>query len=267
MVPVLIGPLHWFPSETFGLTLSAVSIVWYAVELRNALLDRRRRPARLALDGRSYWLIVALFYAVVGVTYAGRAVELAIVDGRAQYLGLCLMLLGIALRQWAILTLGSYWSLRTVIQVDHRLVTWGPFRTLRHPAYLGSALTLVGFPLAMGTLFGTVFSVLISVAAFSYRVGIEERLLLAAFGRQYGEYMRRSWRLFPRWALRPDPAGWKVELAFELGAWLNNEKPEQPRGQADAAGSSEIDSDANEQRPKRAGRSTRSSPWRPRLPR
>ena len=185
MVPVLIGPLHWFPSEIFGLTLSAVSIVWYAVELRNAFIDRRRPPARLALDGRSYWLIVALFYAVVGITYAGRAVELAIVEGRAQYLGLCLMLLGIALRQWAILTLGSYWSLRTVVQVDHRLVTGGPFRRLRHPAYLGSALTLVGFPLAMGTLFGTVFSLLLSVAAFSYRVGIEERLLLAAFGRQY----------------------------------------------------------------------------------
>ena len=66
-----------------------------------------------------------------------------------------------------------------------------------------------------------------------------------------GEYMRRSWRLFPRWALRPDPVGWKVELAFELGAWLNNEKAEQPceQEQADAAGRSEMDSDENEQLP------------------
>lgn len=36
-------------------------------------------------------------------------------------------------------------------------------------------------------------------SATLYRIRIEEQVLVEAFGKEYREYMHRTWKLFPGW--------------------------------------------------------------------
>jgi protein-S-isoprenylcysteine O-methyltransferase Ste14 len=62
--------------------------------------------------------------------------------------GAVLAALGIALRMWAIATLGAEFASRLDAP---RLVTRGPYRWLRHPSELGLALVTLGAGLVLGS--------------------------------------------------------------------------------------------------------------------
>lgn len=64
--------------------------------------------------------------------------------------GLLLLIVGEALRGWAMFALGSRWTTRVVLLPTAPLVAGGPYRWVRHPIYIGVTLMLVGFPLAFG---------------------------------------------------------------------------------------------------------------------
>jgi len=106
-------------------------------------------------------------------------------------------MLGICLREWAVLTLGRNYSVNISIDSDRKLITNGPYHWLRHPSYTGSILSLVGFPVAMGTWFAGVLVLILSLASYYYRAKNEEKALLEAFGQEYRDYMQHTWRFFP----------------------------------------------------------------------
>ena len=126
-----------------------------------------------------------------------RALNLGLFRNDLQWLGLGLIVLGIAFREWAVLSLGRFFTVSVTVTADHRLVRRGPYRWFRHPAYSGSVLTLVGFPLSLGTWAGGVLVLVVSLAGYLYRVRIEEKALLEALGDEYRDYMQHTWRFFP----------------------------------------------------------------------
>jgi protein-S-isoprenylcysteine O-methyltransferase Ste14 len=85
---------------------------------------------------------------------------------------------GVALRQWAVVMLGRFYSHRLLRRPDHTVVTSGPYAVVRHPAYTGMIIANLGFV----ALFFNVFSVAglaLLVAVLTWRIGREERLLSA----------------------------------------------------------------------------------------
>ncbi len=87
-------------------------------------------------------------------------------------------------------------STRLQIVEDQRLVTDGVYRFVRHPLYLGDLLRNYGFVLFFSSLYGFLFMVLANIFLLA-RIGMEEDMLIGAFGEEYREYMRRTWRLMP----------------------------------------------------------------------
>jgi protein-S-isoprenylcysteine O-methyltransferase Ste14 len=112
-------------------------------------------------------------------------------------LGIALMIGGIVLRQWAIFVLGRFFSTKVTILSDQRIVTNGPYRFIRHPAYSGSFFTLVGLGLASRTWGGTLAILILFGLVYNYRISIEEKALKAEFGEQYLDYSRKTKRLIP----------------------------------------------------------------------
>jgi protein-S-isoprenylcysteine O-methyltransferase len=104
---------------------------------------------------------------------------------------------GIALRLWAVLTLGRHFRTSVRILDDHKLVTSGPYRVLRHPSYTGDLLAVSGIGLAMGNwialagAFGCIF------LAYSLRILIEESALRVRFGEAFKAYRKRTWAFIP----------------------------------------------------------------------
>jgi protein-S-isoprenylcysteine O-methyltransferase Ste14 len=104
---------------------------------------------------------------------------------------------GIALRLWAIISLGRFFRCVVVIQPEHQLVERGPYRVLRHPSYTGLLVGVIGVSLALGDWVGLLAAFGLSLAGLLVRIRAEERALLAALGQQYADYMARTWRLVP----------------------------------------------------------------------
>ncbi len=190
---------YWFPSSTATWLTIVVFYIWAASELFNTFAFRRSRPANNAThkDRGSYWLILLIVWGSFVVSIQARMLDLGVFHSDLQYLGLGLAVMGIALREWSVLLLGKFFNVKVTIASNQTLVRRGPYRWLRHPAYSGSILTLVGFPVAMGTWLGALLVLLLSVAGYLYRVRVEEQALLQALGDEYLDYMRHTWRFFP----------------------------------------------------------------------
>jgi protein-S-isoprenylcysteine O-methyltransferase Ste14 len=104
---------------------------------------------------------------------------------------------GLALRLWAVLTLRERYSKTLLIQEEHPVERGGPYLWVRHPGYLGSLLTLNGIALASGNWAVLLASLIATLAAYTYRIRIEDKMLVAAFGDPYVEYQRRVRALLP----------------------------------------------------------------------
>jgi protein-S-isoprenylcysteine O-methyltransferase Ste14 len=93
--------------------------------------------------------------------------------------------------------LGRNWSISLEIRDQHRLVSNGIYRLIRHPMYtafwlmgLGQALLLPNWVAGGAGLVG--FGVL-----YFLRIDHEERMMIQTFGDEYRSYMTRTKRIIP----------------------------------------------------------------------
>ena len=111
--------------------------------------------------------------------------------------GICLMMLGNALRWYSATVLGKYFTFDVAIHSGQVLIEAGPYRYIRHPSYSGALLTLLGFGLALGNWAGLAAILSCMGSAYAYRIPIEEATMASALGEPYRQYMKRTWRLVP----------------------------------------------------------------------
>ena len=107
---------------------------------------------------------------------------------------------GLALVLWGRLALGKMYFVSTSqaaqLFAGHELVTRGPFAIVRHPMYLGLILAALGGLLLYQTWTMVIFSLLAPLVL--RRARREEKLLAAAFGKQWQDYCSRVPALLPR---------------------------------------------------------------------
>jgi protein-S-isoprenylcysteine O-methyltransferase Ste14 len=111
--------------------------------------------------------------------------------------GLVLMCAGVAIRQWAVATLGRFFTIDVRVQPSQTVVDRGPYRWVRHPAYTGLILTFLGFGLALGNWAALAVAFLVPTAGLVYRIHFEERALLEGLGEPYRRFAASRPRLFP----------------------------------------------------------------------
>ncbi len=93
---------------------------------------------------------------------------------------LALLLAAMALRYWAIATLGRRWTTRIVVLPVEPLVRRGPYRWLRHPNYLAVAVELAALPLVHGAWWTAVGFGLANGVLLRVRIGAENRAMIEA---------------------------------------------------------------------------------------
>ena len=119
-------------------------------------------------------------------------------DGWAPFLiGELLFIAGLALRLWAILTLGRFFKVTVSIQAGHRVIRSGPYRLLRHPSYTGLLVALLGLGLMLETWLGLAALIVLPLIGTLIRIRFEESVLIDALGYEYVSYAAETWRLVP----------------------------------------------------------------------
>jgi protein-S-isoprenylcysteine O-methyltransferase Ste14 len=189
----------WFSNPTGAILFIIAFLLWAACEAFNTIgLRLIRKPVIIQRNDRgSYWIIFFVVWGSMFFSLLARTLDWGIFQNNLQYLGLGMVFFGIVIREWAVFSLGGSFKVKVSIALGQTLVKNGPYHWIRHPAYSGSILSLVGFPLALGTWVGGLVILIFSLAGYLYRIQVEEKALLNAFGDEYREYMRHTWRLFP----------------------------------------------------------------------
>ena len=130
------------------LTLSG----WVLLEVALRVRDFVRQRGGSGRDRATRTLVgVALggAFALAGVA-ASLAPSLR-VPGPYRAAGLVVMWLGLAIRVWAIATLGGSFRSTVEVETGQAVVSDGPYRWVRHPSYTGLLLIVSGFGLAGAT--------------------------------------------------------------------------------------------------------------------
>jgi protein-S-isoprenylcysteine O-methyltransferase Ste14 len=168
--------------------------------LFQALVPRNRGRAATVDGGTKQILVVGtVAAAVVAVWIASRfpTARWRANDWFGVAVGITIAVAGIAVRAWAVKTLGRFFQREVVIEVGQTVVRSGPYRWVRHPAYSGNLLTLFGFGVAVGSWIGALFGMLIALLAHIPRIQVEERALRDAFGESYAAYEAETSRIIP----------------------------------------------------------------------
>jgi len=143
-------------------------------------------------------LALGLYLAIIFIPFADRRGIEVISEGAVlRWLGVALGAAGYLLIFWSGLALGRQYSPEVTIQKDHRLITNGPFRWIRHPRYAGVIALSIGVSLAFRSWVGLA-AVLMVTGVLIFRIRDEEELLHREFGREWEAYSRTSSRLIPK---------------------------------------------------------------------
>lgn len=175
----------------FGLLFSELALIWR---------KRASRAPSTRLDRGSHLLLWAI---ILGSIIAGNLAALSNVGPKLlpglpwRWFGAGLFAFGTALRWWAIVHLGRFFSVDVAISSDHQVVDTGPYRVVRHPSYTGLLLQCAGLGVVLGTVLSFLIILVPTFFVLCHRIQVEERVLLANFGSGYAAYSRRTKRLLP----------------------------------------------------------------------
>ncbi len=192
-------------------------LIFFSINAHNVIKDLRykkgikmhaelERPKGLFMNlaalGTLAFFAEALTFVFLGLTdldhhLSIRPLQLSFVhDLYVRTSGLVVMGAGFSVFIWSVIARGRY-SVSWEMPEGHRLVTWGPYRFVRHPSYLGYFLMFLGLFLTWLNLVSLI--PLMAVPGYVKVTETEEEMLTQRFGDLYRKYQETTGRFLPRW--------------------------------------------------------------------
>jgi protein-S-isoprenylcysteine O-methyltransferase Ste14 len=193
------NPLGWFLFVTGVVYAGGVVVVLWIRRKRFWQAQTGGETTAEEKGDRSFWLylpgaMAAFFIPPLEYLYVAAILPRS---AACEWGGVALILLGCALFAWARRTLGAAYSGHLTVTSRQGLVQSGPYRVVRHPAYLGYLLMSLGVCLGYSSLFGLASISLLLLPGLIYRIRTEDRLLERHFQDQFRAYAKRTARLIP----------------------------------------------------------------------
>lgn len=179
----------------------AASIVMVAIRAPHG---QRSRSVQIVKDLKGRREVILLTLAMVGffvplIWVASPAFAFADYPLRLSPLvaGIVCFVVGLWLFHRSHADLGTNWSITLQVREQHRLITHGVYRRVRHPMYTALLLYSCGQALVLpnwvaGPSYLVTFGILLA-----FRVHAEERMMLEEFGAEYTAYTATTTRLVP----------------------------------------------------------------------
>ena len=114
-----------------------------------------------------------------------------------RWLGVAIGILCVIGIYWLFSSIGIGITPTSATRKEHTLVTSGPYRWVRHPLYTIGASLFIAFGMIADIWFIAALG-LLTFILMAVRTPKEEANLIAKFGGEYREYMKRTGRFFPK---------------------------------------------------------------------
>jgi protein-S-isoprenylcysteine O-methyltransferase Ste14 len=191
-----------YTAPAYTIAFVGVIVISRVPEIIGASRWRSRRdPTARQVDGGSFVVmsILAGGGVIVACVLAAIWTAAAIPSLRPQVTvaGLVVIVLGAALRWWAIFTLGRYFTFDVAVRSAQPVVDSGPYRFVRHPSYTAILIMLLGVGMELANWASLAVLLAGGLMGLLYRVRVEERALIEALGEPYTDYMGHTKRFIP----------------------------------------------------------------------
>lgn len=113
-----------------------------------------------------------------------------------RLIGLALYIIFSWLQIWVYKTMGESYSQDIIIIKNHKLITSGPFRHIRHPQYLFQILLDIGGGLATLS-YVVIIVILFEIPLLIMRALLEDKLLAKHFKNEYSDYKNKTGFMIP----------------------------------------------------------------------
>src|SRR5436309_14324447 len=187
----------WIP-KTLALTATIVMIAIRAPH------GRRSRIVKIATSHKTPLETGLLVFAWIGffvplIWVASPAFSFAEYSLGAGPLvaGVMSLAIGLWLFYRSYADLGTNWSITLEVREQHRLITQGVYRRIRHPMYSALALYSIGQALVIPNWVAGPSNLIAFAILLALRVHAEERMMVREFGDGYALYSARTKRLIP----------------------------------------------------------------------
>ncbi|ERF80405.1 isoprenylcysteine carboxylmethyltransferase family protein [Bradyrhizobium viridifuturi] len=180
-----------------------MAVGWYLIRYRHARRARREKVTRSARGWRENTLllisltglgIVPLIYTATAMphfaSYAFRPAQ--------AWLGVLVAVAALVMFRLTHRALGRNWSVSLDVRENHRLITDGIYRRIRHPMYTAFWLWAVAQALLLPNWVAGFAGLIGFGTLFFGRIAKEEQMMVDTFGDEYRQYMARTGRLLPR---------------------------------------------------------------------
>jgi len=179
---------------------NALTTVWLVGEILIAVFTRTRQEQGKIQDRGTQiilWVVIIASFRIGEWMHNLFPVDMPGSHSWLRPAAFGVLLLGLAVRVIAIVTLGRAFSANVAMRTGQRLQRSGLYRLVRHPSYLGLELIFLAFALHSRT--WACFAVVLvpPTLAVLYRIHVEETALRRAFAADYEDYSRSTKRLIP----------------------------------------------------------------------
>jgi protein-S-isoprenylcysteine O-methyltransferase Ste14 len=114
-----------------------------------------------------------------------------------RIIGLVIFIIFSWIQIWSYKLLGSSYSQDIIIQKNHKIITAGIYKIIRHPQYLSQILSDLGAAVALMSYIALPFIILLEIPLFIMRAMLEDKLLKKHFGEEYLSYKNKSGFMIP----------------------------------------------------------------------
>ena len=156
----------------------AIVFLFMLIEVRRASRNERAQRAKGGVEPAGD------VYKVMRITYPAAFLAM-IAEGAVRgtpalsfvATGAALFVLAKAIKWWAILSLGRFWTFRVIVVPGASLVAWGPYRYVHHPNYIAVAGELAAVALMTGARVAGPLAAVGFGLLMRKRIAVEERAL------------------------------------------------------------------------------------------
>ena len=191
-----------YKTPAYTIAFVSVIVITRVPEIISASRWRPQRDPTALQEDRGSLVVMSIVVGggvVVACVLAAiwKAAAITWLRPQVTIAGIVVIVLGAALRWWAIFTLGRYFTFEVATRSTQRVVRSGPYRFVRHPSYTAILIMLLGVGMVLANWASLVLMLVSGLAGLLYRVMVEERALMEALGQPYADYMRQTKRLIP----------------------------------------------------------------------
>lgn len=197
-----LGGFFLSPWRTWTLIIQVSCFFWMGLYLKYGLEEENKEKAELQ------FIVTSLSFIGPGIIQflgplSERLLELRIANllilnvDNLRIAGMFFFIFSFIPMIWGPIHQGRFFSLDIEIKKDHKLVTDGPFRVVRHPKYFGMLFYYIGFALIFRSVI-LIIIIFLALIFILWRIRDEEVLLSGEFGEKWQSYCRKTkWRLVP----------------------------------------------------------------------